>query len=82
MEEELKGRFLSIAKYSNRDNNKFISLLWKSVYPCKYMDGWEKVNEKPLLEKEDFYSRLNMEDITDADNTHAKRVCIDFEIKN
>ena len=29
--------------------------------------------------KKDFYSHLNMEDITDA---HAKRVCKDFEIKN
>ena len=34
-----------------------------------------------LPEKEDFYSYLNMEDITNADYTHAKRVCKDFEIK-
>ena len=34
-----------------------------------------------LPEKEDFYSHLNMEDITDADNAHAKRVSKDFEIK-
>ena len=34
-----------------------------------------------LPEKEDFYSHLNMEDITDADYAHAKRVCKDFEIK-
>ena len=34
------------------------------------------------LKKEDFYSHLNMEDITDADCTHEKRVCKDFEIKN
>ena len=45
------------------------------------MDGWENLSEKPLLEKEDFYSGLNMEDITDADNTHAKRVCKNSEIK-
>ena len=44
------------------------------------MDDWEKFNETSLLEKEDFYSHLNMEDITDADYAHAKRVCIDFEI--
>ena len=30
----------------------------------------------------DFYNHLNMEDITDADYVHAKRVCKDFEIKN
>ena len=46
------------------------------------MDGWEKFNEMSLTEKEDFYSHLNMEDITDADYPHAKRVCKDFEIKN
>ena len=35
-----------------------------------------------LSEIEDFYSHLNMEDITDADYAHAKRVCKDFKIKN
>ena len=44
------------------------------------MESWEKFNET-LTEKEDFYSLLNMEDITDADYAHAKRVCKDFEIK-
>ena len=34
-----------------------------------------------IWKKEDFYSHLNMEDITDADYVRAKRVCKDFEIK-
>ena len=46
------------------------------------MDDWEKFNEGSLLKKEDFYSHLNMEDITDAHYAYAKRVCKDFEIKN
>ena len=46
------------------------------------MDDKEKSNVTSLLEKEDFYSHLNMEDITDADYVHAKNVCKDFEIKN
>ena len=54
----------------------------KRVYPYEYMDDWEKFNETSLPEKENFYSNLNMEDITDADYAHAKRVCKDFEIKN
>ena len=33
------------------------------------------------LKKEDFYSHLNPEDITDTDYTHAKRVCKDSQIK-
>ena len=45
------------------------------------MDDWEKFNETILPEKEDFYSNLNKEDITDAGNMHLKRVCKDFEIK-
>ena len=31
------------------------------------MDDWEKFNETTLPEKEEFYSNLNMEEITDAD---------------
>ena len=46
------------------------------------MDDWEKFNETTLPEKEGFYSHLNMEDITDADYAHAKRVCKDFETEN
>ena len=45
------------------------------------MHDWEKFNETSVLQKEDFYSHLNMEDISDADSTQAKRVCKDFEIK-
>ena len=45
------------------------------------MDDWGKFNKTSLRTKEEFYSHLNMEDITDANYTHAKRVCKDFEIK-
>ena len=44
----------------------------------EYMDDWEKFNETFLSEKEDFYSHLNMEDITDADCAHAERVFKNF----
>ena len=43
------------------------------------MDEWEQFNEKSL--PEEFYSNLNMEDITDADCIHVKRVCNSFETK-
>ena len=45
------------------------------------MDDWEKFNKTQLPEKEDFCSHLNMDDITDPDYTHEKRVCKDFKIK-
>ena len=54
------------------NNNKFILLLQKGVYFSEYMDDWEKFIETSLTEKEEFYSHLNMEDINDADYTHAK----------
>ena len=48
------------------------------VYLYEFIDDWEKFHVIPLPEKEDFYSHLNVEDITDADYMHAKRVCKDF----
>ena len=82
LDEKLKERFFNTYIFSNHNNNKTILLLWKGVYPKEYMDDWKKLNETSLPEKEDFYSCLNIEDITDADYAHAKRVCKDFETKN
>ena len=53
----------------------------KGVYPYEYMNDWE-FNETSLPGKEHFYSHLNMEDITDVDYVHTKRVCKDLEIKH
>ena len=41
-------------------------MLREGLYPYEYMDDWEKFNETLLPKTEDFYSHLNMEDITDA----------------
>ena len=42
----------------------------------------KKFNETSLAEREDFYSHLYMEDNTNADYMHAKRVCKNFETEN
>ena len=42
----------------------------------------KKIMKHHYLKKENFYSYLNMEDVTDADYAHTKRVRKDFEIKN
>ena len=55
--------------------------MWNGVYPYEYMDDWEKLNATSLLEKEDSYSDLNMEHITESDYADTIRVCKDFEIK-
>ena len=70
---KLKKRFLNTNKFSNQDNNKLILLLWKRVYPYELIDDWEKFYETSLPEKEDIYSHLNTEDITDSDNAHPKK---------
>ena len=82
IDEELEKRFKNTFKFSNNDINKFILLLRKGVYPYECMDEWKKFKNVSLPVKEEFYSNLNMEDITDADYMHAKRVCKDLEIKN
>ena len=46
------------------------------------MDDWEKFYEKTLPENEEFYSNLNLDDITDVDYAHVKIVYKDFEINN
>ena len=43
------------------------------------MNKW---NETSLPEKKYFYGHANIEDNTDADYAHTKRVCKDFELKN
>ena len=42
---------------------------------------FNEFNETTLPEKK-IYGNLNMEDFTDADYMHGKRVCKDFQIKN
>ena len=42
----------------------------------------KNVNKTSLPEKEDYYSLLNVRDVTDTDYSHAKRVYKDFEITN
>ena len=74
IDEELKNLFKNTFKFSINDINKFILLLKKGFYPYEYMDEWVKFNKTMLPEKEEFYSNLNMEDITDADYMHAKRI--------
>ena len=40
-----------------------------------------KIIETSSAEKEEFYSNLNMEGISDLDYNHGKEICKDFKIK-
>ena len=63
----LTKKFANTYKFCDGDINKFCLMLKKGVYPYKYIDSWKRFNETLLPNKEDFYSNLNMEDITNAD---------------
>ena len=54
----------------------------KGVYPYDYMNSWEKFDEIKLPDKEDFYSQLYEENITDKDYARANIVWTHFSIKN
>ena len=78
----LKIKFPDTYQFCNNDNNKFLLLLRKGVYPYEYMDGWDKFDETILPPKKEFYNKLNLEDITDEDYKHAQKVWDTFNIKN
>ena len=59
-------------KFSNHDINKIILLLWKGVYPYEYIDDWKKILWNVITWKK--HCHLEMEDITDTDYMHTKRV--------
>ena len=46
------------------------------------MNSCEKFNETELPPKKDFYSNLNLEDISNEDYTHAQKLWDVFGIKN
>ena len=69
-------------KFCNGDVDKCFLLLRKSIYYYEYIDSRKKLNENTIPPKQAFYSELNLEDISDADYEHVKKVWEAFEIKN
>ena len=81
-DKELIKKFANTYRFCNEGINKFILLLRKGVYPYECMDSWERFNETPLPDKKAFDSELNLEDITDKDYTHYKKVFQELGSKN
>ena len=79
---ELIEKFPTTYQFCNGDFNKFVLLLRKGVYPYEYMDSWEKFNETSIPPKEAYYSKLNEEDISDADYAHVQNLWEVFKIKD
>ena len=74
--------FSILHEFCNGDLNKCLLLLREGVYPYEDMDSWEKFDETSMPTKEAFYSKLNLENITDKDYAHVQNVWEVLEIKN
>ena len=74
--------FPTLHKFCNVDLHKIFLLLRKGVYPYKYVDSWERLDENTIPSKEAFYSELNLEGLSNADYEHVKKIWEAFEIKN
>ena len=74
--------FPTLYKFCNGDLNKFFLLLRKGIYPYEYINSWERFDEKTIPPKEAFYSELNLNNTTDKDYEHVKKVWEAFGIKN
>ena len=79
---ELIEKFPNLYQFCNGNLNKFVLLSRKGVYPYEYMDSWERFDETSFSDKTAFYSKLNLEDITDKDYVHAQNVWEVFGINN
>ena len=75
-------RFYNTYQLSKNDINKFKLLLRKGVYPYEYMDSWKRFTDTELPSKDKFYSKLNLEDISDDDYAHTINVWNTFNINN
>ena len=57
-----------------QEEDVFKLMRHNGVYPYEYMDNWERFKETRLPTKEAFYSKLNIEGISEKDYEHAQLV--------
>ena len=71
-------------KYTNKEfkNKKFELMKQKGIYPYDYMDSFDKFNDLKLPTKDDFYSILNNQHISNEDYKHAKNIWKTFNISS
>ncbi|XP_046749932.1 uncharacterized protein LOC124413417 [Diprion similis] len=78
-----KEKYITFTKHVKGTDIKFRFLRFvpKGVFPYDYMDGWEKLEDVKLPPKGRFYSKLNIQDISDNDYAHACKVWQAFNFK-
>ena len=57
-------------------------MIKKGVYPYDYMNSFEKFEDSRLPKKEDFFSIMNNEHITDEEYQHAQNVWNEFDLSS
>ena len=85
----LQGSLDSLVRATPKESLKITStisngsdlLYKKGIFPYEYMDSWERFSETSLPDKENFYSKLNDEHITNNEYAHAQKVWETFECK-
>ena len=75
-------KFPSVYQFCKGDLNNLILMLRNGVYFYEDMDNWGKFDKTTIRSKEGFYSKLNLEGISDADYENAQKVWGVFGIKN
>ena len=72
-------KFWGFEKYTEEQRELLIK---KGIYPYEYMDSWDKFSEDKLPDKDKFYSKLNMDGVSDKDYEQACKVWKEFGINN
>ena len=65
-----------------KNDKKLKRMKQKGVFPYDYMDSFYRFIEKKLPNKDDFYSMVNDEHISDTQYVHAIKVWKTFKLKN
>ena len=68
--------------YNRFKQEQFNLMKQKGIYPYDHMDSFEKFKQTELPMKEQFYSILNNEHITDEDYQHAQNVWNTFKLQS
>ena len=81
LEKKFIKKFKNTYGFCNKDINKFMLLLRKVIYPYEYMNDWNRFDEEKLPNKSDFYSSLNMEEISGIVIDMLKKYFINLILK-
>ena len=65
-----------------KDDKKLKRMKQKGIYPYDYMDSFNRFHKRKLPNKDDFYSILNDEHISDMQYVYAIKVWNTFKLKN